>query len=176
MFWSEHSLITITLSISSFYVIFVLNKIFVFNLIISSIFLFHLFSKNTKTKFTNLFKISRAKWRRGCHRCLVIYEKHKNVLQYKESECDGDSMYMDQSNPAALPMRSLSKSDHRGAHPNTNNNNNGHSRLSSSDQYIMRSNDDMSSCSKHLFPNLFLYFLFLFFIYFFFLNLFDFCC
>ncbi|KAL5284050.1 hypothetical protein ACFFRR_006368 [Megaselia abdita] len=84
---------------------------------------------------------------RGCHRCLVIYEKHKNVLQYKESECDGDSMYMDQSNPAALPMRSLSKSDHRGAHPNTNNNNNGHSRLSSSDQYIMRSNDDMSGCS-----------------------------
>ncbi|XP_052858408.1 uncharacterized protein LOC128266148 isoform X1 [Drosophila gunungcola] len=79
---------------------------------------------------------------KGCHRCLVIYEKHKNVLQYKESECEGDSMYMHQSNPSALAMRSSNKqSDHRGgAHPNTN----GHSRLSSSDQYIMRSNDDMN--------------------------------
>lgn len=75
----------------------------------------------------------------GCHRCLVIYEKHKNVLQFKESECEGDSMYMDQSNPAAMPMRSVVQSDHRGgAHPNLN----GHSRLSSSDQHIMRSNDD----------------------------------
>ncbi|EDW85145.2 uncharacterized protein Dwil_GK12767 [Drosophila willistoni] len=82
---------------------------------------------------------------KGCHRCLVIYEKHKNVLQYKESECEGDSMYMHQSNPSALAMRSSIKqtSDHRGgAHPNTN----GHSRLSSSDQYIMRSNDDMNDC------------------------------
>ncbi|XP_037944685.1 uncharacterized protein LOC119677419 isoform X2 [Teleopsis dalmanni] len=26
---------------------------------------------------------------KGCHRCLVIYEKHKNVLQYKESFCKG---------------------------------------------------------------------------------------
>ncbi|KAH8311591.1 hypothetical protein KR044_007104 [Drosophila immigrans] len=79
---------------------------------------------------------------KGCHRCLVIYEKHKNVLQYKESECEGDSMYMHQSNPSALAMRSsIKQSDHRGgAHPNTN----GHSRLSSSDQYIMRSNDDMN--------------------------------
>ncbi|XP_033235382.1 uncharacterized protein aus isoform X1 [Drosophila pseudoobscura] len=81
---------------------------------------------------------------KGCHRCLVIYEKHTNVLQYKESECEGDSMYMHQSNPSALAMRSSNKqSDHRGgAHPNTN----GHSRLSSSDQYIMRSNDDMNDC------------------------------
>lgn len=80
---------------------------------------------------------------KGCHRCLVIYEKHKNVLQYKESECEGDSMYMHQSNPSAMAMRSILKSDHRGgAHPNLN----GHSRLSSSDQYIMRSNDDMNDC------------------------------
>uniref|UniRef100_A0A1I8PLB2 Uncharacterized protein n=1 Tax=Stomoxys calcitrans TaxID=35570 RepID=A0A1I8PLB2_STOCA len=84
---------------------------------------------------------------KGCHRCLVIYEKHKNVLQYKESECEGDSMYMHQSNPSAMAMRSVlnqkpslgNGGDHRGgAHPNLN----GHSRLSSSDQYIMRSNDD----------------------------------
>lgn len=26
---------------------------------------------------------------KGCHRCLVIYEKHKNVLQYKENFCKG---------------------------------------------------------------------------------------
>ncbi|XP_075152873.1 argus isoform X2 [Haematobia irritans] len=86
---------------------------------------------------------------KGCHRCLVIYEKHKNVLQYKESECEGDSMYMHQSNPSAMAMRSVinqkpslgNGGDHRGgAHPNSN----GHSRLSSSDQYIMRSNDDMN--------------------------------
>ncbi|XP_028900344.2 uncharacterized protein LOC105218720 isoform X2 [Zeugodacus cucurbitae] len=84
---------------------------------------------------------------KGCHRCLVIYEKHKNVLQYKESECEGDSMYMHQTNPSAMAMRSvLKQSEHRGgAHPNlNNNNNNGHSRLSSSDQYIMRSYDDMN--------------------------------
>lgn len=87
--------------------------------------------------------------RKGCHRCLVIYEKHKNVLQYKESECEGDSMYMHQTNPSAMAMRSvLKQSEHRGgAHPNLNNNN-GHSRLSSSDQYIMRSYDDMNDC-KH---------------------------
>lgn len=95
---------------------------------------------------------------KGCHRCLVIYEKHKNVLQYKESECEGDNMYMDQSNPAALPvqqMRSVLKSDHRGgAHPNTNN---GHSRQSSSDQYSMRSNDDNNDCSKHQFDYIYIY-------------------
>ncbi|XP_037029362.1 uncharacterized protein LOC119069418 isoform X3 [Bradysia coprophila] len=82
---------------------------------------------------------------KGCHRCLVIYEKHKNVLQYKESECEGDNMYMDQSNPAAMPVQQLRilKSDHRGgAHPNTN----GHSRISTSDQFPMRSNDDSNDC------------------------------
>lgn len=82
----------------------------------------------------------------GCHRCVVIYEKHKNVLQYKESEC-GD-LYDLHINPAAMPiqMRSILKSDHRGgAHPNSN----GHSRLSSSDQFLMRSNDDSDNCSKH---------------------------
>lgn len=70
-------------------------------------------------------------------------------MQYKESECEGDNMYMDQSNPAAMPvqqMRSILKSDHRGgAHPNTN----GHSRISTSDQFTMRSNDDSNDC-KHL--------------------------
>ena len=96
---------------------------------------------------------------------MVIYEKHKNVLQYKESECD--DMYMDQSNPASasnpLPiqqMRTLIKSsDHNinnnnhnsnsrgGAHPNTNG---GHSR-SSSDPYLFRSNDDIDNCKHQLY-------------------------
>lgn len=91
---------------------------------------------------------------KGCHRCVVIYEKHKNVLQYKESECQ--DMYMDayQSNPAAMPMRSILKStehNSRGAHPNMN----GHSRLSSSDQFLLQSNDDSSDC-KHLFQQFFI--------------------
>lgn len=70
------------------------------------------------------------------------------MLQYKESECQ-EEMYGD-ANPAAMPMRSILKSDHNsrvgGAHPNMN----GHSRLSSSDQFILQSNDDSSNC-KHLF-------------------------
>ncbi|XP_055698220.1 uncharacterized protein LOC129798843 isoform X2 [Phlebotomus papatasi] len=75
---------------------------------------------------------------KGCHRCVVIYEKHKNVLQYKESECE--DLYMDQ--PIQEP-RSVLKSDRRGgAHPNTN----GHSRLSSSDHYLLRSHDDIDNC------------------------------
>lgn len=94
-----------------------------------------------------------------CRRCVVIYEKHKNVLQYKESECD--DMYMDQSNPVSNPlpiqqMRTKSSelnnnNNHNsnsrgGAHPNTNG---GHSR-SSSDQYQFRSNDDIDNCKHQL--------------------------
>lgn len=85
--------------------------------------------------------------RKGCHRCLVIYEKHKNVLQYKESECEGDNMFMDQSNPAAMSIQQMRstilKSDHKGgAHPNIR-------LLSSSDQYSSRSNDDTNDNCKH---------------------------
>ncbi|XP_058811623.1 uncharacterized protein LOC131676550 isoform X1 [Topomyia yanbarensis] len=77
---------------------------------------------------------------KGCHRCVVIYQKHINILQYKESECE--DMYSGQLNPAAMPIHSVLKSDHsRGAHPNMN----GHSRLSSSDPYI-RSNEDSDNC------------------------------
>lgn len=77
---------------------------------------------------------------KGCHRCVVIYQKHLNILQYKESECE--DMYSGQLNPAAMPIHSVLKSDHsRGAHPNMN----GHSRLSSSDPYV-RSNEDSDNC------------------------------
>ncbi|XP_021693827.1 uncharacterized protein LOC5577649 isoform X1 [Aedes aegypti] len=77
---------------------------------------------------------------KGCHRCVVIYQKHLNTLQYKESECE--DMYIGQLNPAPMPIHSVLKSDHsRGAHPNMN----GHSRLSSSDQYA-RSNEDSDNC------------------------------
>lgn len=94
--------------------------------------------------------------RKGCHRCLVIYEKHKNVLQYKESECEGDNMFMDQSNPAAMSIQQMRstilKSDHKGgAHPNIR-------LLSSSDQYSSRSNDDTNDNCKHQ-PIEFLYIL-----------------
>lgn len=71
-----------------------------------------------------------------CHRCVVIYEKHKNVLQYKESECEE----MDHFNPSALSSRSIIKSDQiRGvalsSHPNMS------GKLSASDQ-LYRSHDD----------------------------------
>lgn len=100
---------------------------------------------------------------RRCHRCVVIYEKHKNVLQYKESECE--DMYSE-PNPAAMPMRSVLKSDHTrsGTHPNINGANNrgglnsggdgiggggsSHSRLTSSDPFVLRSQDDFDNC-KH---------------------------
>ena len=74
----------------------------------------------------------------------MIYEKHKNVLQYKESECE--DMYADQlTNPAAQPMRAIIKSDHnRVAHPNTN------SRISSSDQFMLRSNDENTDDCKQI--------------------------
>uniref|UniRef100_A0A2M4CSQ6 Uncharacterized protein n=1 Tax=Anopheles darlingi TaxID=43151 RepID=A0A2M4CSQ6_ANODA len=76
---------------------------------------------------------------KGCHRCVVIYQKHINILQYKESECE--DFYAGQLNPAAMPIHSVLKSDRGLAHPNMN----GHSRISSSDPY-MRSNEDSDNC------------------------------
>ncbi|XP_049294501.1 uncharacterized protein LOC125769738 isoform X2 [Anopheles funestus] len=76
---------------------------------------------------------------KGCHRCVVIYQKHINILQYKESECE--DFYTGQLNPAAMPIHSVLKSDRGLAHPNMN----GHSRISSSDPY-MRSNEDSDNC------------------------------
>lgn len=99
-------------------------------------------------------------YRKRCHRCVVIYEKHKNVLQYKESECEDK----DHFNPSALTSRSIIKSDeNRGvaiaSHPNMN----GNSRLyvSSSDQFVnFRSNDDNDDC-KQTRPKFFFSLLFL---------------
>ncbi|CAH1730800.1 unnamed protein product [Chironomus riparius] len=71
-----------------------------------------------------------------CHRCVVIYEKHKNVLQYKESECEE----MDHFNPSALSSRSIIKSDQiRGVALSSHSNMSG--KLSASDQ-LYRSHDD----------------------------------
>ena len=82
-------------------------------------------------------------YRKRCHRCVVIYEKHKNVLQYKESECEDK----DHFNPSALTSRSIIKSDqNRGvasaSHPNMNG-------KSSSDQFVnFRSADDNDDCKQ----------------------------
>lgn len=139
---------------------------------------------NNKTKTHKCMRGSR----KGCHRCLVIYEKHKNVLQYKESECEGDNMFMDQSNPAAMSIQQMRstilKSEHSkgGAHPNFSR------LLSSSDQYSSRSNDDTNDNCKHqpieflyiLIIHLFILFLpdtnFSFLFFFFSLNLISFSC
>lgn len=102
------------------------------------LFLFSLFSTST-SDFSTVIR------RKGCHRCVVIYQKHLNTLQYKESECE--DMYIGQLNPAPMPIHSVLKSDHsRGAHPNMN----GHSRLSSSDQYS-RSNEDSDNCKQRFY-------------------------
>lgn len=98
---------------------------------------------------------------------------------------------MEQSHPAAMPMRSSilnnNKNDHnsnsndRGVHPNINLNDGGHdsgagvggggidrigifsrSRLSSSDQFLLRSQDDLDNCKHHIFTFLIYYYLFIF--------------
>ena len=43
----------------------------------------------------------------NCKRCVVIYEKHTNVLQYKESECEDT-----QKNIAPQPISSIIRSDY----------------------------------------------------------------
>lgn len=56
-----------------------------------------------------------------CKRCVVIYEKHPNVLQYKESECE-----LEQNNkPSSAAISSVIRSDY-----NTD------SRYQGNDQYI----------------------------------------
>lgn len=46
-------------------------------------------------------------YRRDCKRCVVIYEKHQNVLQYKESECE-----LEQNKPASAAISSVIRSDY----------------------------------------------------------------
>lgn len=88
--------------------------------------------------------------RKRCHRCVVIYEKHKNVLQYKESECDEVKEHLC---PSALTSRSIIKtsehdhtSDTRGVVANNTNHPNilamkqGSSRVQSTSDH--RSYDD----------------------------------
>ena len=89
---------------------------------------------------TNFYFITKKNHSKRCHRCVVIYEKHKNVLQYKESECEE----MDHFKASALSSRStIIKSDqNRGvaftqSHPNMS-----RSKISTSDHNNYRSNDD----------------------------------
>lgn len=68
---------------------------------------------------------------------------------------------MDHFNTPAMPSRSVIKSDHRGvAHPNTN----GHSQISSSsDQFLLRSNDDNKNDDcKQTQSTVFLFYIFFF--------------
>lgn len=66
-----------------------------------------------------------------CRRCVVMYEKHANVLQYKESECEEN---ISDQNPAAMPMRStLIKVDSP-------------RKLSPADQFISRTDDAEEEC------------------------------
>ena len=46
-------------------------------------------------------------YRKDCKRCVVIYEKHQNVLQYKESECE-----LEQNKPASAAISSVIRSDY----------------------------------------------------------------
>lgn len=60
-----------------------------------------------------------------------MYEKHANVLQYKESECEEN---ISDQNPAAMPMRStLIKVDSP-------------RKLSPADQFISRTDDAEEEC------------------------------
>lgn len=60
------------------------------------ILIFHLF-----------FICSSLHYRKDCKRCVVIYEKHQNVLQYKESECE-----LEQNKPASAAISSVIRSDY----------------------------------------------------------------
>lgn len=51
--------------------------------------------------------------RKDCKRCVVIYQKHQNVLQYKESECEPE-----QNKPASAAISSVIRSDYSRFHGN----------------------------------------------------------
>jgi hypothetical protein len=92
-----------------------------------------------------------------CHRCVVIYEKHKNVLQYKESECEEK----DHFKLSALTSRSVIKSElNRGvanaSHPNVN------GKVSTSDRFYRSYGDrDRDDCKQNR-PQKLLFFCFSF--------------
>lgn len=47
------------------------------------------------------------RYRKDSKRCVVIYEKHQNVLQYKESESE-----LEQNKPASAAISSVIRSDY----------------------------------------------------------------
>lgn len=80
------------------------------------------FLKSQKFFFLFSFHLNR----KDCKRCVVIYEKHENVLQYKESECE-----LEQNKPASAAISSVIRSDY-----NTD------SRFQGNEQYL----DPESKC------------------------------
>lgn len=73
------------------------------------------------TYIFSLFPLLIYRKNTDCKRCVVIYEKHPNVLQYKESECE-----VEQNNkPSSAAISSVIRSDY-----NTD------SRFQGNEQYI----------------------------------------
>lgn len=89
-----------------------------------------------------------------CHRCVVIYAKHNNVLQYKESECEE----MDHFKASALSSRNtIIKSDIKGAayqsHPNMS-----HTKSTSDLSYFRSNGDNHRTDCKQFVQDIFYYF------------------
>lgn len=61
----------------------------------------------------NIFLFFLVLYRKDCKRCVVIYQKHQNVLQYKESECEPE-----QNKPASAAISSVIRSDYSRFHGN----------------------------------------------------------
>lgn len=68
---------------------------------------FRLIFQKKNIHFLTIFLSLISSYRKDCKRCVVIYEKHHNVLQYKESECE-----IEQNKPASAAISSVIRSDY----------------------------------------------------------------